>query len=368
MPFSGEETLPSLETYLAPVRHAYQLTYTSNISTSGSHTLEAQIISGSETLSTDPVSFELNVQPPSPMLVSPPEQIVRKGADLRANEFSIFKPTKQIIQVLIEFPDGHPRPLLRTAFYVDGILVDENTAAPFDQFTWDLSGYTVSGEHSLQVEAVDNLGLKNVSLGLPVTVTVIQPERGILPILAHNHLWLVLGAVLLAGIALGVILTLGRRKRVRKAAGRKSRKDPLTQPVQTGATKRSLRLPWRRSAKQSDATLVRLKDSGEPITAPPIPVIAPEMTIGSDPMQAMRILDDPSVSPLHARLREENGEYVLADENSASGTWVNYEPLTAPRHLRHGDVLHFGRISYRFMLRKPPPEGQAVPRVTPLKE
>ena len=366
IPFSGEETLPSLETYLAPVRHAYQLTYTSNISTSGSHTLEAQIISGSETLSTDPVSFELNVQPPSPMLVSPPEQIVRKGADLRAAEFSIFQPTKQVIQVLIEFPDGHPRPLLRTAFYVDGILVDENTAEPFDQFTWNLSGYTVSGEHSLQVEAVDNLGLKNVSLGLPVTVTVIQPERGILPILVHNHLWLVLGAVLLAGVALGVTLALGHRKRVKKATGRKSRKDPLTQPVQTGTTKRGLRLPWRRPAKQSDAYLVRLKDSGEPITAPPIPVTAPEMTFGSDPMQAMRILDDPSVSPLHARLLEENGEYVLKDENSESGTWVNYEPLTAPRRLQHGDVLHLGRISYRFMLRKPP--EQTAPRLTPLKE
>ena len=114
------------------------------------------------------------------------------------------------------------------------------------------------------------------------------------------------------------------------------------------------RLPWKRPAKQPDAYLVRLKDDGQPVTAPPIPINTPEMTFGSDPMQVTRILDDPSVSPLHARLREQNGEYILSDEKSTAGTWVNYESLNAPRRLQHGDILHIGRLSYRFMLRKPP--------------
>jgi hypothetical protein len=130
--------------------------------------------------------------------------------------------------------------------------------------------------------------------------------------------------------------------------------------------RRSLRLPWARPVKQSDAYLVRLKEDGQPISAQPIPVTLPEMVFGSDPLQATRILDDPSVSPLHARLKEENGEYVLYDEHSTAGTWVNYEQLTASRRLQHGDVLHIGRISYRFMLRKPP--EQAPPRRMPLKE
>jgi pSer/pThr/pTyr-binding forkhead associated (FHA) protein len=71
-------------------------------------------------------------------------------------------------------------------------------------------------------------------------------------------------------------------------------------------------------------------------------------------------LDDPSVSPLHARLKEKGGEYFLSDEKSVAGTWVNYEQLTGPRSLNHGDVIHFGRLSYRFMLRKPP----ELPRLT----
>jgi pSer/pThr/pTyr-binding forkhead associated (FHA) protein len=106
-----------------------------------------------------------------------------------------------------------------------------------------------------------------------------------------------------------------------------------------------------------------LKDDGQPITSPAIPISTPEMTFGSDPIQATRVLDDPSVSPLHARLRGENGKYILNDEGSTAGTWVNYEQLTAPMRLQHGDVIHIGRVSYRFMLRTVP--ERSAPRVTP---
>jgi hypothetical protein len=33
--------------------------------------------------------------------------------------------------------------------------------------------------------------------------------------------------------------------------------------------------------------------------------------------------------------------------------------------LQHGDVLHIGRLSYRFMLRKPP--ERPAPRITPTR-
>jgi pSer/pThr/pTyr-binding forkhead associated (FHA) protein len=67
---------------------------------------------------------------------------------------------------------------------------------------------------------------------------------------------------------------------------------------------------------------------------------------------------------MHARLREENGEYILSDEKSIAGTWVNDELLTSPRRLQHGDVLYLGRLSYRFMLRKPP--ERPAPKITKL--
>jgi hypothetical protein len=255
---------------------------------------------------------------------------------------------------------------VRASLSVDGTQVAENTAAPFDQFSWDLRGYTVSGVHTLEISVVDSLGLSKTSLGVPVTVTVIQPRRGLAAFLSRNSLFVVLAAVLIAGAVLGLSLAGGRLRRRSGAAGRKSRNDPLTQPVVSESGRRGLRLPWAGTSKPSPAFLVRLKDDGQPITAPPIPLPGPETTFGTDPTKASHLLDHPSVSPLHARLKQEaDGAYTLTDEKSVAGTWVNYEQLGAPRRLQHGDILHFGSLSYRFMLSKPPERPQ--PRRTPTK-
>jgi hypothetical protein len=364
--FSGEEPLTGLETYLAPLRHTYRLTYTSGILTPGGHTLTAQVNLNGEAVTSGVVSFELDVQPPNPILVAPPEQIARQAPDEKTTDPTAFLPTQQQLDIIVEFPDGRTLSLVRTTLYVDNQKAAENTAAPFDHFTWDLSGYTTSGQHTLQVEVVDDLGLSKISLGVPVTVTIIRTQRGWLSFLSRNSRWVALGAILTAGMVLGAILAWGRIRRRSRPAGRRSRTDPLTQPVHSGTAMHALRLPRMRPAKQSEAYLVRLKEDGEPVAAAPIPVIAPEMTFGSDPIQATRILDDPSVSPLHARLKQENGEYILFDEKSAAGTWVNYEPLMAPRRLQHGDILHIGRLAYRFMLQKPP--ERPTPRITPFKK
>jgi len=372
-PYSGEESLPDLETYLSPLRHTYTLTYTSGINKLGSHNLSIQVDLNGQTVSSAPVPFDLDVQPPNPILVSLPEQIVRQSPDVEMSNAMRLAPTEQPVEIIIEFPDGHSRPLIRTTLYVDGQVADENTVAPFDKFTWDLNNYTSSGQHNLQVEAVDSLGLSKVSLGVPVTVTIIQPQRGVQAFLARNSLWVASGAVLLAGAALALILIAGGRlRRASSAARRQERKmrmDPLTQPVVIAhAEKRGLQLPWTQRHRAAPAYLVRLKGDGQPVTAPPIPLTGSEMTFGTDPTQATHVLDDPSVSPLHARLKKErNGSFYLLDQNSTAGTWVNYESLTdkPPRRLQHGDIIHLGQLSYRFMLRKPPEKPK--PRIIPQK-
>jgi hypothetical protein len=147
--------------------------------------------------------------------------------------------------------------------------------------------------------------------------------------------------------------------------GKRSGGDPLTQVVEEEKPRLSLHLPWNKSEKPSEAYLIRLKDDGQPVNAPPISILSPEMTLGSDPLLARRVLEDPSVSPLHARLSVENGEYILSDEKSVAGTWVNYQVLTGPLVLKHGDVLQIGRFSYRFMLRVPP--ALPDPKVEPIE-
>jgi hypothetical protein len=364
--FSGQEPLPGLETYLAPLRTTYHLTFTSAILTPGGHAVTAQVNLNGAGVTSSAVTFNVDIQPPNPMLVAPPEQIVRQAPDSHSTNRADFLPKQQDIEIIVEFPDNRPRPLVSTALFVDGQKVAENNAEPFTHFTWDISAYDTSGEHVLNVEAVDSYGLKKTSIGIPVMITVVRPQFGLIPFLYRNSIWVTLAAILFAGIVLGGILLGGRRRRRLVPANHRGAMDPLTQPVVGESGRRGMRPPWKQAPRLSEAYLERLKEDGEPVLSPSIPVVSPEMTFGSDPLRVTHILDDASVSPLHARIREKNGEYILTDEKSVAGTWVNYEILEAPRRLRHGDVLQIGRLSYRFMLRKPP--VRPAPKVTPTKK
>ena len=210
--FSGEEPLPSPEMYLAGLRHAYRLMYSSQILTAGGHTLTAQVNLNGETISSEALPFELNVEPPNPILIDPPDEIFRTAPDARSTDTNTFLPTAQGVSILIEFPDGRTRPLTRTALlYVDGVMVDENTTEPFDLFTWDLSGYNTSAGYGLAVEAVDSYGLSRMSGTVPVQVIVVRPQVGLLPWLSRNSGWVALGGTLFAGLVLGFSLTIDRR-------------------------------------------------------------------------------------------------------------------------------------------------------------
>lgn len=372
--FSGEETLPSPETFLSPLRHTYGLTYTSAIITSGSHTVIVQLNAGGQIVSTPSLSFNLDIQPPNPILVSLPEQIVRQIPNPQKTDLSALQPTTQPIEIMVEFPDGHPRLLMHTTLYIDGQKIAENNSEPFNKFIWDLRGYTTSGVHHLQVEVLDQLGSGKISLSVPVTVTVLQPQRGLKVMLGRNAPWVVTGAVLLTGALLAVILVTGGRKRnlakaggttSRHAAGRKAANDPLTQPVLPQVEKRNRPFPRKRQPPSAHtAYLIRLNTDGQPVSAPLIALTNEGLTFGNDPTKATFIVDDPSVSPLHARLKQgANGEFILTDESSTAGTWVNYELIQEPYHMHHGDVLHIGQASYRFMLHKPP--ERAKPHLVP---
>ena len=111
---------------------------------------------------------------------------------------------------------------------------------------------------------------------------------------------------------------------------------------------------------EASAYLIRLMNGGEPASVAPIPVLEKDMTFGTDPVQSVRVLDDPSISPLHARIKQTSaGVFMLYDHGSVAGTWVNFEPVTREGHrLAHGDRIHFGQMVYRFDLNQPPAESE----------
>lgn len=57
-------------------------------------------------------------------------------------------------------------------------------------------------------------------------------------------------------------------------------------------------------------------------------------------------LPDPSVSQRHAILEQKGSDYVIVDEGSTNGTWVNGARLAVhtPRIVRNGETVRFGRV------------------------
>lgn len=384
--FSGLEMLPNPETYFSPLRHLYTLSYSSSLVTDGEHTLSVQVQAPSGQIASNEQGFDLEVQPPNPILVAPPGQIVRQPPEDDPYNTEILLPTQKTLEVVVEFPDNHVRPLERTTLYVDGVAVAQNESEPFDIFVWDLSVYEESAQHELSVEVVDSLGLSKTSMAIPVMVTVVHPPAGIQAFLARYRMPITLGVIIFAGTVLIIVLLYGRvrfRSLTERRESRKRVSDPVTQPVAIQQAepptkpinahkgKQAKRLPWSRSeqAKDAPAYLVRLRADGEPSTGNPIPLNEKEMTFGTDPVQSLHIIDDPSVAALHARIKQtESGGYVIFDNGSVGGTWVNYEPVTREgRTLKHGDVVNFGQLMYRFALRKPPasPEPKIIPKAPP---
>jgi len=371
--YSGIETLPDLESYLGNLRHVYAASYTSGISQSGMHTLAMQVtVAGQQAVSPEQ-TFEMTVEPPSAVLLSLPLQIVRQTDPNDQYNLKTLAPASQALEALVEFPDKHPRDLARTTLYVDGQPVAENTAEPFDKFTWDLTSYQTGGMHQVAVEIEDSLGLKRLSLPIPVEVVVAQPPSGFPSFLDRNRPAVITGGVVLAGIILLLAVVIGGRLRLPSSTRRKARKaenDPVTQPVvvQTERPKetRPSALSWLRARPViAPAYLARVTPDGQAMPGAPIALTSREATFGTDPAQSTSVLDDPSVAPLHCRIRQdERGIFTIYDQNSVSGTWVNFEPIGREgRRLAHGDIVNIGTLSFRFVLRRAPSVPR--PRVIP---
>jgi hypothetical protein len=366
--YSGRETLPDPEIYFAALRRIYRLTYASSLNTSGDHTLGVEVHAGDLTITSAPQTFAITVQAPNPIFATPPTQITRAAPPEDPYNQEVLLPEEMRLQIFFDFPDGHPRPITRAALYVDGALVAENTSGALDRFDWDLRGYTVSGQHMLKVEATDSLGLTGSSIDTPVDITVTPPPSGLVVLVARYRFYIVYGVVGFAGVILLTILfgpRLSRSRRKRKTA-KQQYIDPLTQPISavveppTGRKKQRTARPDQ-VKNDAAARLVRINTDGTAAASSPIAILGADVTLGTDPVQSAVILDEPALSPLHARIQQDltGSGFLIFDQNSAAGTWVNYEPVTREGHpLNHGDRVHFGNLMYRFELKNPPDDSE----------
>lgn len=377
--YSGAEAVPDVEAYLHPLRSVYMARYTSVIALGGEQRIFAQIERPDVVASSSDVIFSLQVLPPTPIFLLPPDRVERAWVASPVDQSLILTPDSAPIGIMVEFPDGHPRELVASRLYVNDQLAAENRQPPFERLTWPLVDAAESGEYRLKVTIEDSQGLQASTIEMPVQV-VVEPRpltfwEKVAQFFSGPRLIVILAVAGAAAVLVAVMVLVNRAANARRPAPARLR-DPLTQPVEirqeAPRSPSSLERPsWPRGAtgQPAPARLVRLADDApRPAGSPVIPLLHRETSFGRNPGQASVVLDSPSVNDLHARLRHNpDGSFTISDAGSIAGTWVNYAPVS--RHgvtLEHGDLIHIGKVAFRFEMARPTTTRQ--PRVHRLED
>jgi len=255
--------------------------------------------------------------------------------------------------VQISWGDGRPRRLTEIVFRVDGAPQPLAADARPDgsgrlPLLWDISERD-AGTYRLEVDVADELGFRASAAPLEITIEIarpspptptVAPTRAPLPVPSVESAggWaILLLPLLLAGGALAWVMARRRRGPAAPEPEPPSRIIPAAQPP--------------------DDRHVAVLEWSEGPTSPGdrIELLASDVTLGRETEAVDIVIDEPTVSRLHARIRRNAaGEYWLFDEGSAGGTFLNYEQLgLAPRRLEHGDTIQLGRVTLTFRLELP---------------
>lgn len=341
--FDPESGLAGLAEHILGQRAQYHLTYSSRLQTAGEHRVQVRVAAENREAASPEAVFRATVLPPAVTFVSPPSRIVRRTED-PAVSIEAIPPTSRDLAVLVTFPDGYPRSITQSQLLVDGEIADQRAEAPYDRFDWDLTGFRVTAHHTIQAVVWDTLGLQGASEALSVQLQV-EPAPGGLLALRHAILPLLASFVLLvAGLGAATrILALGTASRM---APRRDRGP--------GARRSRLRRAGMRRPIAAEPEAWLAPEDG-PAAPEPFALAGLDVILGRDPSFASLVVEDPSVSGLHAAvIRQADGEYLIRDQGSVAGTWVNFEPVPEAGHrLKHGDLIHLGRVAFRFRLARP---------------
>jgi len=359
-PFSGDEPLPDLGQLLLPLRRTYLVNYQSQIVTPGIHTLEVSI---STTLGENVGrrDFYLDVQPPNPIFVSPPRSIIRKLPDNTGddNVDQSYQPETFPLQILVEFPDNHPRELEELIIRVDGEIVDRKNSAPYDLFSWDLRSYESSAIHYLSIEAVDLMGLSRLSVETPIEVKIEVPPPNINEIIGKNGpAFAGLAVILVLGFSLFLLIF---REKIQPG----DRRDfpHLIRNISRKLTPDSIIQKLRPSKEDSTASepesnilsfrLIPINDISQQLFPEPIKVGKSEILLGNNPSGEIIHIDHFSIIKEHSRITiHPDGEFKITDLGSISGTWINFQQIRSakPQILKDGVIINIGEASFRFQV------------------
>jgi hypothetical protein len=338
--FTGTESIPNLDTYLENSGYYFELSYPSMLRETGTFPLRIEVTTAEVTLSGESPPFQIEVRPPNPILISPPAVIERVGTDSQIEDLS---PSAQRIEIMVEYPDCHPRQIVSSRLYVDGRVVDERDAPPFDVFNWDLSSLKKSGEHAIQVEVEDSLGFIAKTILTPVQIQILLPEPEEKTDLRRIGL-ILLGIILAISVILLMIWLVRRYWQPKHFMSHIPKK--ISEVIPAGVLSQKPIL----DKKGVQALLVPLgSDPG--VLEGALKIEQSRVNIGQDPIRSNLIIKEPGVDGLHALFLQDNGEFWINDLGSCKGTWLNYVRIgKQPVRIQPGDLIHFGESGFRFTI------------------
>jgi hypothetical protein len=347
---------------IATQRTQYRLDYRSSAASAGQHTLAVAVNGAGFQAESSPLPFSIDVQPPAVAWIDFPQRLVRAGSGV-SQPVEEYLPGAVDLKAEVTFPDGHPRRIVSMQLFADNRLAAECTQSPCAGVHWDLRGYLQSGTISLRLAVRDELGLEGQTAERKVDLEIRRPSLG--EVFRARYLLplsIILAVAAAGGMLIAAIANL-HRSRAEDDAG-----ALLFPPARRGSRPRwtGWQSLWEnihrsgRSARvetETYAILEPLEPGGKPLA-----VAADDVLLGRDGRAAVLVLDDPSVSPSHARIaRMGDGVPWVFDLGSAAGSWINFEeipPEGAP--LREGDRLNFGRAAFRVRLKPRPANGETT--------
>ena len=327
--FSGSEPIPDPASYILGLGKRYQISYLSQVRKSGEHQLGLSLQTSAGEVTSPKITFSVEVLPAEVEFINLPQKVsVQTAAD------GSLTPAELPVEITVSFPDSHPRSITKANLWVNGNLYQENSAAPYFNFSVDFGDFPESQRLSLQAKISDELGLTGQSALTPLDLEVLP-----VPSLPSSAFWrnpwfLGLLGALLVGLLTFIVLP-ARRKRRR-----------LANKVQLSEAGEQTLPP----AQKILATLTHLDADNTPLPEKPIPITQELTLIGRDPELCQLSFADPALEPMHCQLRMlPEGKFLLTDFHSKAGTWVNYAPVgQSGLILKQGDIIHIGSLTFRF--------------------
>ncbi len=350
-------------------RLQYNLSYRSNIGNSGTRQVELIANAGENANQTDIVSYDIEVNPPRVLIESPRDgQLITRKAAEYIEDRGAIPPTTQSVAANVLFPDN-PRRMLRATLFVDGAVKDEiNNPQQDVEFSWNLRDITELGitDHALIVEVEDELGLisqspsttARVEVFVPpqptpevqietIIATVLPPTPTPIPCLLpdslcdpverpvrQNPLAVTSLIVALASLTFAGVVWFNRDKAPVRAAieGVTSAVTRITKRIQRSEPRGYLEVI------AGDVNIGKVLE------------IYGDTPIGRSRQNAELLFQqDDENSPLsrwHCTIIDEEDHFMIKDEDSANGTYLNgvrLQPLVA-EELVDGDEIELARV------------------------